>query len=105
VQLITGFVERYTWQPGEKIFAGEEGKLRWWFLMFRLSMLTRDSQSHGFNELIAGAPKEAMGFRTLVKRLNTIVQMLETLLRVSSKNKIKQFEEQIIEPILNAMLN
>jgi len=27
VQMVTGFVEDYTWQPGEKIFASDEGKV------------------------------------------------------------------------------
>src|SRR5258708_9446601 len=55
-------------------------------------------------EEMAGAPREAMGFRTPGEKTKYEVQSLENAAARLFQNKIKQFEEQIIEPLLNAML-
>jgi hypothetical protein len=55
-------------------------------------------------EEMAGAPKEAMGFRTPGEKTKYEVQRLENAASRIFQNKIKQFEEQILEPLLNAML-
>jgi len=55
-------------------------------------------------EVMAGAPKEAMGFRTPGEKTKYEVQSLENAAARIFQNKIKQFEEQIVEPLLNAML-
>jgi len=55
-------------------------------------------------EEMAGAPREAMGFRTPGEKTKYEVQRLENAAARVFQNKIKQFEEQIIEPLLNAML-
>jgi hypothetical protein len=105
VQKIKGFVEDYVWQPGEKIYVSEEGDV---------DMVVPDVQALNANleiqhledqmELMAGAPKEAMGFRSPGEKTKYEVQALENAASRIFQNKIKQFEEQIIEPILNAML-
>jgi hypothetical protein len=105
VQKIKGFVEDYVWQPGEKIYVSEEGDV---------DMVVPDVQALNANleiqhledtmELMAGAPKEAMGFRTPGEKTKYEVQSLENAASRIFQNKIKQFEEQIVEPILNAML-
>jgi hypothetical protein len=105
VQKVKGFVEDFVWQPGEKIYVSEEGDVE---------MIVPDVQALNANleiqhlqdtmELMAGAPKEAMGFRTPGEKTKYEVQQLENAAARIFQNKIKQFEEQIIEPILNAML-
>jgi hypothetical protein len=52
----------------------------------------------------AGAPREAMGFRTPGEKTKYEVQQLENAASRVFQNKIKQFEEQLEEPVLNAML-
>jgi len=55
-------------------------------------------------EEMAGAPKEAMGFRTPGEKTKYEVQRLENAASRIFQSKIAQFEEEIIEPCLNAML-
>jgi hypothetical protein len=55
-------------------------------------------------EEIAGAPKEAMGFRSPGEKTKYEVQRLENAASRVFQNKINQFEEQLVEPLLNAML-
>jgi len=105
VQKIKGFVEEYTWRPGEKIFTGEEGDVE---------MVVPDVQALNANleiqnierlmEEMAGAPREAMGFRTPGEKTKYEVQRLENAAARLFQNKISQFEEEMIEPLLNAML-
>lgn len=105
VQLITGFVEDYLWQPGEKIYASDEGKVE--ILQPKVEVLNANfelGQLEAKMEEMAGAPKEAMGFRTPGEKTKYEVQRLENAASRVFQNKIKQFEEQIVEPLLNAML-
>jgi hypothetical protein len=105
VQKVKGFVEDYVWQPGEKIFTSEEGDVE---------MVAPDVQALNANleldhleklmEEMAGAPREAMGFRTPGEKTKYEVQRLENASARVFQNKIKQFEENIVEPLLNAML-
>jgi hypothetical protein len=105
VQLVTGYVEDYLWQPGGKIFATEEGKVE--LLQPQVSVLNANfelGQLEMKMEEMAGAPKEAMGFRTPGEKTKYEVQQLQNAAGRVFQNKIKQFEEQMIEPLLNAML-
>ena len=105
VQKIKGFVEAYTWQPGEQIFVSEEGDVE--LVQPDVNIMMADTQIQTYYNLmeeIAGAPREAMGFRTPGEKTKYEVQSLENAAARVFQNKIKQFEEQIIEPILNAML-
>jgi hypothetical protein len=105
VQKVKGFVEDYTWQPGEKIFVGEEGDV---------DMVVPDVQALQANfeiqnlerlmEEMAGAPREAMGFRTPGEKTKYEVQSLENAALRFYQNKIRQFQEQGEEPAYNAML-
>jgi hypothetical protein len=105
VQMITGFVEDFTWQPGEKIFAGEEGKVELLTPDVNVLQANVEIQSYmqGMEEM-AGAPKEAMGFRTPGEKTKYEVQRLENAASRLFQNKINQFSEEILEPLLNAML-
>jgi hypothetical protein len=105
VQAIKGFVEDYTWRPGEKIYMSEEGEVE--ILQPKVEVLNANfelGQLEMKMEEYAGAPKEAMGFRTPGEKTKYEVQQLQNAASRVFQNKIKQFEEQIIEPILNAML-
>lgn len=105
VQKVKGFVEEYVWQPGEKIFMGEEGDVE--LVSPEVSVLNANFEIKELldnMELFAGAPREAMGFRTPGEKTKYEVQSLENAAARIFQNKIKQFEEQIVEPLLNAML-
>jgi hypothetical protein len=105
VQMVTGFVEDFEWRPGEKIFASDEGKVE---------ILSPDVNALQANfeiqylvqnmEEMSGSPKEAMGFRTPGEKTKYEVQRLENAASRLFQNKIRQFEEEVLEPLLNAML-
>ena len=105
VQKVKGFVEDFTWQPGEKIFTSEEGDVD--LVQPKVEIMNANSEVmylSGQMEEMAGAPKEAMGFRTPGEKTKYEVQRLENAASRVFQNKIKQFEEQIVERVLNAML-
>ncbi len=105
VQKIQGFVEDFTWQPGEKIYTSEEGDVNLVQPNINVQQLVQDiAMMMNMMEEIAGAPKEAMGFRSPGEKTKYEVQRLENAASRVFQNKIRQFEEQIVEPILNAML-
>ena len=105
VQMIKGMVEDYVWQPGEKIFTQDEGTVE--LVTPETNVLNANfelQQLQVLMEEMAGAPKEAMGFRTPGEKTKYEVQRLENAASRLFQNKIKQFEEQFLEPLLNAML-
>lgn len=105
VQKVKGFVEEFTWQPGEKIYCSEEGDVD--MVVPNVNALQANFEIQNLERLmeeIAGAPKEAMGFRTPGEKTKYEVQRLENAAARVFQNKIKQFEEMIVEPIMNAML-
>jgi len=55
-------------------------------------------------EEMAGAPKEAMGFRSPGEKTAFEVQQLQNAASRIFQNKINQFEVEFLEPILNTML-
>lgn len=102
---ITGMVEDFKWGPGAKIFASEEGRVDMVVPQVQALQANFEIQNlMGMMEEIAGAPKEAMGFRTPGEKTKYEVQRLENAAARVFQNKIKQFEEQLVEPLLNAML-
>ena len=105
VQKIKGFVEDYVWQPGEKIFIGDEGDVNLVQPQINFQQMDFDLQRYVQTmEEMAGAPKEAMGFRSPGEKTAYEVQRLENAANRIFQNKITQFEEQMMEPLLNAML-
>jgi len=105
VQILSGFVEAYTWQPGEQINVSEEGKVE--IHQPNVSVLQANNELINYERLMEempGAPREAMGFRTPGEKTKYEVQSLENAASRIFQNKIRQFEMQIIEPLLNAML-
>src|SRR5258705_3161921 len=102
---VKGFVEDFVWRPGEIINVSEEGDVD--IVQPQVQIMQADT-AIGFYlnmmEEMAGAPKEAMGFRTPGEKTKYEVQRLENAASRVFQNKIKQFEEQITERVLNAML-
>lgn len=105
VQKVKGFVEDFTWQPGEKIFIDQDGDVE--LVCPDVNALNANFEIQNLERLMeemAGAPREAMGFRTPGEKTKYEVQRMENAAARVFQNKIKQFEEQVVEPVLNAML-
>lgn len=102
---VKGLTEDFNWGPNERIYVSDDGDVE---------MLSPDVQALQANidiqnlerlmEEMAGAPREAVGFRTPGEKTKYEVQRLENAASRVYQNKIKQFEEQLTEPALNALL-
>lgn len=102
---VKGYVEDFEWAPWEKIYVGDEGDVE--VMTPRFEVLQANMEIGALEnkmEEMAGAPKEAMGFRTPGEKTMYEVQRLENAASRVFQSKISQFEEQIIEPLLNALL-
>lgn len=102
---ITGYVDDFTWGPFEKIHVSEEGNVE--ILSPDVNALNTDIEIQYLTttmEEMAGSPKEAMGFRTPGEKTKFEVQRLENAASRIFQSKIEQFENEILEPLLNAML-
>lgn len=103
--MIKGIVQDFEWGPLEKIYVDADGDVK--LLTTDLQVLSANvemAQIESRMEEMAGSPKEAMGFRTPGEKTAYEVQRLENAASRIFQNKIAQFEEQVVEPILNAML-
>lgn len=102
---IRGYVEDFEWAPGARIYTGEEGDVE--MLVPDTTALNADFQISILEqemEEMAGAPKQAMGFRTPGEKTAYEVQVLENGAGRIFQSKISYFEENFIEPLLNNML-
>lgn len=102
---ITGYVDDFVWGPFEKIHVSEEGNVE--ILSPDVNALNADIEIQYLTstmEEMAGSPKEAMGFRTPGEKTKYEVQRLENASARIFQSKIEQFENEIVEPLLNAML-
>lgn len=102
---INGYVEDFDYGPGERIYAGEEGDVT--FMAPDTSFLTADTQIQLYEskmEEMAGAPKQAVGFRTPGEKTAYEVQVLENGANRVFLNKISHFESMFLEPLMNDML-
>jgi hypothetical protein len=105
VQKIRGFVEPYSYGPGAEIFVGDEGDVE--FMSPDVTMLQADTQIQMYEdkmEEMAGAPKQAMGFRTPGEKTAFEIQALENAANRIFLNKTSYFEEQFLEELINDML-
>lgn len=105
VMKIRGYVEEFDYGPGERILVGDEGEVE--FMSPDTTMLSADTQIAIYEakmEEMAGAPKQAMGFRTPGEKTAYEVQILENGANRVFLNKSAYFEEEFLEPILNSML-
>lgn len=102
---IKGYVEDFKWGPFEQIVVGDEGDVE--VMSPAVQALNADMQIDRLQmqmEEMAGAPKEAMGFRTPGEKTMYEVQRLENAAARIFQNKVAQFEQTMVEPLLNAML-
>jgi hypothetical protein len=102
---IKGYVEDFEWGPFARIYVGDEGDVTPIPPAFQvLEANTEIANYQAQMEEMAGAPKEAMGFRTPGEKTAYEVQRLENAASRIFQSKVAQFEETFVEPLLNAML-
>jgi hypothetical protein len=102
---IKGYVEDFNWGPFAEIVCGDDGDVE--LMSPQVQALNADMQIDRLQmqmEEMAGAPKEAMGFRTPGEKTMYEVQRLENAAARIFQNKVAQFEQTMVEPLLNAML-
>lgn len=102
---IKGEVEDFDNRPGARIYAGEDGDVR--YLAPDPTALQADFQIGSLEqkmEEMAGAPKQAMGIRTPGEKTAYEVQSLDTSAGRIFQHKAQKFEREFLEPALNAML-
>lgn len=102
---IKGYVEDFKWGPMERIYIGDEGDVE--MLVPNVQALQANFEIKALEdkmEEMAGAPKQALGIRTPGEKTKFEVQTLENASSRVFQNKISQFEEEIVEPLLNSML-
>lgn len=102
---VKGAVEAFKYGPGERIYTSEEGDVE--FMHPDASILQIDTQIMMYEqkmEEMAGAPKQAMGFRTPGEKTAFEVQVLDQAANKVFINKTSYLEEIFVEPILNSML-
>ena len=102
---IIGEVEDFDWGPLERIFINEtDGDVQ--MLVPDTQALNADTQIQLLEErmeVYAGAPRQAMGFRTPGEKTAFEVQALEQAAGRIFQEKITLFETQLLEPTLNMM--
>lgn len=102
---IKGQVDDFRWGPFERIYVGEEGDVE--MLAPPFQVLTANSEIEVLEnkmEMMAGAPREAMGIRSPGEKTMYEVQRLENAAGRIFQSKIAQFEEEFVEPLLNGFL-
>lgn len=102
---IKGYVEDFEWKPLERIICGDDGEIELLGPDVNVLQVNLEiDQLIAKMEEMAGAPREAMGIRTPGEKTMYEVQRLENAASRVFQNKIAQFEEQLLEPALNGML-
>jgi hypothetical protein len=102
---VKGFVEDFSYGPMERIYMGDDGEVELLAPNVQaLQVNTEISLIEQKMEEMAGSPKEAMGIRTPGEKTAYEVQRLESAAGRIFQSKISQFEEQVVEHVLNAML-
>lgn len=102
---VKGYVQDFEWKPMERIYVGDDGDVT--MLSPDVQALQADTQIAILEqkmEEMAGSPKEAMGFRTPGEKTMYEVQRLELAAGRIFQSKVAQFERDLLEPLLNAML-
>ena len=102
---IKGDVEDFDFEPGARIYMGEEGDVG--YMAPDATALNADLQIQVLEnkmEEMAGAPRQAMGIRTPGEKTAFEVQTLQNSASRIFEHKAAHFERTFIEPILNTML-
>lgn len=103
---IKGEVSDFTWQPGEVIDVDIDGDIQEMGKNLG-GVITAQNEIAALEaamEEFAGAPKQAMGFRTPGEKTAFEVQSLETAGSRIFQQKVIKFERELLEPLLNDML-
>lgn len=102
---VKGIVEDFKWGPLETIVMDNDGDVTLMSPSINIAQFHNEmSQYLELMEEMAGAPKQAMGFRSPGEKTMYEIQSLENAAGRIFQAKISQFEEQQVEPGLNAML-
>jgi hypothetical protein len=102
---IKGDVEDFDFEPGAKIYMGDEGDVG--YLVPDSTALQADMQIKLLEdkmEEMAGAPRQAMGIRTPGEKTAFEVQTLENSASRIFEHKAAHLERTFFEPVLNCML-
>ena len=104
--VIQGDVDDFVWSPGVQIHISEEGRIEELGknLSGVISAQNEIDRLMAMMEEMAGAPKQAMGIRTPGEKTAFEVQSLDNAAGRIFQEKNINFEINIIEPSLNAML-
>lgn len=102
---VKGYVDEFEWGPMERIFVGDDGDVEPVQLPNQTQQTDMEIQFlMQLMEEMSGSPKEAMGIRSPGEKTAYEVQRLESAAGRIFQAKISQFEEQIVELVLNGML-
>jgi len=102
---IKGEVEDFDYAPGERIYTDEDGDVS--FLHPDTAALNADNQIALLEqtmEEMAGAPKQALGIRTPGEKTKFEVQELGNAASRVFNHRITYFQEHVMLPLLNDML-
>jgi hypothetical protein len=102
---IKGYVEDFEWGPMERIYIGDDGDVEplapdWNILNVNLEIDKLEQKM----ELIAGAPKEAMGIRSPGEKTKYEVQSLENASGRIFQSKLDLINDDIVEASLQGLL-
>lgn len=103
---IIGEVEQFDWKPGGEIHLDEGGSISEVSKSLN-AIITADNQIQSIMdqmELMAGAPREAMGVRTPGEKTALEVQTLNNAAGRIFQEKVTNFEINLMEPNLNDQL-
>lgn len=104
--VIAGEVEEFEYAPGAEIHIDENGSVTelarnaQWVVQADNQIAVLEQRM----EMYAGAPREAMGIRTPGEKTAFEVQQLQNAAGRIFQEKITNFEVELFEPLLNAML-
>ena len=102
---IRGDVEDFDFEPAARIYMGDEGDVG--YLAPDPTALNADFQIQNLEakmEMMAGAPREAMGIRSAGEKTAFEVQQLMSAAGRIFQHKTAHFERVFLEPILNGMI-
>lgn len=102
---VKGEVSDFVHGPDQRIYMDGDGDVD--YLRPDATFLNADTQVEMYErkmEEMAGAPREAVGFRTPGEKTAYEIQVLENGANKVFVNKVSYFEEMFLEPCLNDML-
>lgn len=104
--VISGEIDDFEWKPAAVIRTDVDGQIHELGKSVT-GILTAQSEIAALEQAMeefAGAPKQAMGFRTAGEKTAFEVQSLETAGSRIFQQKVAKFERELLEPLLNDML-